>query len=162
VTNDLNEELYGASIPVHLTTHMQGRGRPQKSGPVDGANRRSIYTEVRRNFITPFFLAFDYPLPMSTTGKRSISNVPAQSLALKNNPLVHQQAEHLAEITLLNDQDSAAKLQVLFQRLFSRSPTDNELQILLEFIQQSQADPKTTWVNVCHLLFNMKEFIYIP
>ena len=97
VSHSLKTDLYGASIPTYLTSHMQGRGRPRTSGPLDGAGRRSIYLSVRRNFLSPFFLAFDYPLPMTTTGKRSVSNVPAQSLSLKNNPMVVLLAERLAQ-----------------------------------------------------------------
>ncbi len=46
----LDKRLYGESVPIHLTSFMDGRGRPSKSGPLDGAGRRSIYIAVRRNF----------------------------------------------------------------------------------------------------------------
>ncbi|MGE0377795.1 MAG: PSD1 and planctomycete cytochrome C domain-containing protein [Planctomycetaceae bacterium] len=51
----LDDRLYGRSVPVHLTPFMEGRGRPEQSGPVDGAGRRSLYIAVRRNFAEPFF-----------------------------------------------------------------------------------------------------------
>src|SRR5262249_60181145 len=72
---------------------MVGRARPAAGGPPDGAGRRSIYLNVRRNFLTPLLLAFDYPTPFSTMGRRSVSNVPAQALTLMNNAFVTQQAE---------------------------------------------------------------------
>ena len=48
-------------------------------GPLDGNGRRSIYIQVRRNFLTPMFLAFDYPLPIGHRARGS-STVPSQAL----------------------------------------------------------------------------------
>ena len=92
--------MFGPGVMPHLTPYMQGRGRPGESGPLDGDGRRSLYLNVRRNFLTPVFLAFDYPIPFTTMGRRSVSNVPAQALALMNNPFVRQQAELWARRTL--------------------------------------------------------------
>jgi hypothetical protein len=88
VSGRLQESQGVTSIPVHLTEFMQGRGRPDHSGPLDGDGRRSIYGSVRRNFISPFLLAFDTPVPFSTMGRRNVANVPAQSLILMNDPFV--------------------------------------------------------------------------
>ncbi len=63
--------LYGPSVPVYLSRFMEGRGRPGRSGPLDGDGRRSIYLNVRRNFLNPMFLAFDAPVPFSTMGRRT-------------------------------------------------------------------------------------------
>ena len=87
-------------MPVHLTRFMDGRGRPGQSGPLDGDGRRSIYLNVRRNFLNPMFLAFDAPVPFSTMGRRNVSNVPAQALTLMNDPLVVGQARLWAERVL--------------------------------------------------------------
>ncbi|MCS6776715.1 MAG: DUF1549 and DUF1553 domain-containing protein, partial [Chthonomonadaceae bacterium] len=70
ISGRLDRTLYGPSVMPHLTEFMEGRGRPKTSGPLDGNGRRSIYIGVRRNFLTPFFLAFDYPVPFSTMGRR--------------------------------------------------------------------------------------------
>jgi len=67
---------------------MQGRGRPGASGPIDGDNRRSIYQDVRRNFLDPFMTTFDMPVPSSTVGRRTVSNVPEQGLILLNDSMV--------------------------------------------------------------------------
>ena len=84
--------MYGPSVPVHLTSYMEGRGRPGRSGSLDGDGRRSIYLSVRRNFLNPMLLAFDAPVPFSTMGRRNVSNVPAQALCLLNDPLVISQS----------------------------------------------------------------------
>ena len=93
----LDATQFGEPVPIHLTSFMDGRGRPGKSGPLDGAGRRSIYTAVRRNFLSPFMLTFDTPVPFSTMGRRNVSNVPAQALILMNDPLVVELASKWAE-----------------------------------------------------------------
>ena len=62
--------MFGPSVPPHISAYQDGRGKP-KSGPLDGAGRRSIYIQVRRNFMTPLFVAFDYPTPISAIGART-------------------------------------------------------------------------------------------
>ena len=107
VSGRLNERLEGPSVPVHLDEFMTGRGRPTISGPLDGDGRRSIYLAVRRNFLNPMFLAFDYPATATTAGRRGTSNVPAQALALLNNPFIVQQAEAWAKRLTPTGEDSA-------------------------------------------------------
>ena len=106
---------------------MVGRGRPKESGPLDGAGRRSIYINVRRNFLTPLFLAFDYPVPFSTMGRRTVSNVPAQALTMMNNPLVLQQAEVWAKRTLV-EPNVPAKERVtrMFMTALGRPPSADD------------------------------------
>jgi hypothetical protein len=89
VSGRLDPAMYGTSVKVYLTEFMDGRGRPKRSGPLDGDGRRSVYTEVRRNFLPPMMLAFDAPQPFNTMGRRAASNVPAQALILMNDPFVY-------------------------------------------------------------------------
>ena len=96
VSGRLDSTMGGSSVPVHLTPFMQGRGRPT-SGPLDGSGRRSLYLATTRNFLAPFLLAFDTPIPFSTVGRRQVSNVPAQSLILMNDPFVHPTIRNLGQ-----------------------------------------------------------------
>jgi hypothetical protein len=166
VSGSLDARPFGKSVPPYLTPHMAGRGRPTESGPLDGAGRRSIYLNVRRNFLTPMFLAFDYPIPFTTMGRRSVSNVPAQALALMNNPFVVQQAEKWAR-RVLADEGKNARQRVadLYVTAFGRPPDDNELAEAMAFLQNPAAPPERAsleaWRDLCHVLFNVKEFIFI-
>jgi hypothetical protein len=165
--------MYGKSTPVHLTSFMEGRGRPRESGPLDGDGRRSLYLSVRRNFLNPMFLAFDTPAPFSTMGRRNVSNVPAQALTLMNDPLVVSQARLWAEcVTAETGRDARSRLDDLFETAFSRPPTDQEARACLAFLdrqtQARQAKPGydqdgqvLAWADLCHVLVNMKEFIFI-
>ena len=86
ISGQWNRSVLGPPVEVFLTPFMDGRGRPGGSGPLDGNGRRSIYTKIRRNFLSPMMLAFDSPIPFATVGRRTISNVPAQALILLNDP----------------------------------------------------------------------------
>ncbi|HEY2250861.1 MAG TPA: PSD1 and planctomycete cytochrome C domain-containing protein, partial [Planctomycetaceae bacterium] len=66
VSGRLDPKMFGRGVTPHLTAFMIGRGRPAASGPLDGEGRRTIYLAVRRNFLNPMMLAFDYPIPFST------------------------------------------------------------------------------------------------
>jgi hypothetical protein len=148
--------LYGPAVPVHLSEFMDGRGRPGQSGPLDGDGRRSIYLGVRRNFLNPMFLAFDAPVPFSCMGRRNTSNVPAQALILLNDPLVIEQARRWAgRVQATSVRDDRERLGGLFGAAFGRPPSEDETRTCLDFVRRSG------WADLCHVLINMKEFIFI-
>jgi hypothetical protein len=166
VSGRLDARAYGPSVPIHLTPFLEGRGRPT-SGPLDGDGRRSLYLAIRRNFLSPFLLAFDTPIPFSTMGRRSVSNVPAQALILLNDPFVHQQAELWARRVLSPAGSPGDHVEEMYVSAFGRLPTDNERTACLGFLQ-SQAtrrgrgtDDVTVWADLAHTLFNVKEFIFV-
>ncbi len=165
----LDDRMYDRSVPVHLTPFMEGRGRPKKSGPVDGAGRRSLYIAVRRNFADPFFQAFDMPNPHSTIGLRTVSNVPAQALAMMNNPMVVKQSRLWAQ-RLLTDQKTRtmeARIQQAYLACVSREPSEIEIAAAKEFVEtQAQElnvaqDAPQVWADLCHVLLNAKEFLFV-
>ena len=158
ISGRLDPKLYGNSVPVHLTSFMQGRGRP-KSGPLDGAGRRSIYTSIRRNFLPPMMLAFDMPSPFSAVARRTVSNVPAQALTLMNDPFVVSEAKRWAESTA-NIEEDRNRIETMFQQAFARHPSQDELKTALAWIQTHPAK-KTAWQDFAHSLWNAKEFIFL-
>lgn len=162
----LDDRLYGPSVMPFLTPFMEGRGRPGQSGPLDGDGRRSVYLNVRRNFLSPFFLAFDFPTPFTTMGKRSTSNVPAQALALMNNPLVVQETARWAEAVRMASNDPDDRISRLYRDAFCRVPTDTERQAAHVFLAEqsreygSATDPRV-WNDLAHVLANVKEFVFV-
>ncbi|MGD9719874.1 MAG: PSD1 and planctomycete cytochrome C domain-containing protein [Pirellulales bacterium] len=167
VSGRLDETMFGPGVMPHLTPYMTGRGRPGASGPLDGGGRRSIYLAVRRNFLSPLFQAFDYPTPFTTIGRRGSSNVPAQALALMNNPLVTQQAALWARRTREQPNQTAAdRVRGMYLTAIGREPDDAELQTALAFVSatdsSASADDAQAWTDLAHVLVNLKEFIFIP
>lgn len=91
--------------------------------PVDGrSHRRSIYVQVVRNRLDPFLTTFDAPVPFSTTGRRDVTTVPAQSLALFNDPFVLDLASRAAA----SGEDGGAFVREIWRRLLSRDPSPQE------------------------------------
>jgi mono/diheme cytochrome c family protein len=166
VSGRLDRRVYGPSVPVYLTPFQDGRGRPA-SGPLDGAGRRSVYLAVRRNFLPSFLLAFDTPIPFSTVGRRTVSNVPAQALILMNDPFVHQQAEVWARKVLAQPGTARVRIVGMYLSAFCRSPTEAELGACVRFLEAQadlngrRPDDLAAWTALAHVLFNTKEFIFL-
>lgn len=167
ISGRLDSTQFGPPVPIHLTAFMDGRGRPGKSGPLDGAGRRSIYVSVRRNFLSPFMLTFDTPAPFSTMGRRNVSNVPAQALILMNDRLVVELAGSWASKVVQQHDSVAARIDAMYRSAFARPPTDSEQRIAAGFVksqaQQRNADinSKELWADFAHALINTKEFIFL-
>ena len=158
ISGRLDPKLYGNSVPVHITSFMQGRGRPG-SGPLDGAGRRSIYTSIRRNFLPPMMLAFDMPSPFSSVARRTVSNVPAQALTLMNDPFVVSESKRWANSTA-NIKDKKTRIKTMFLQASARRPSSEQLETTLAWIE-SHPSQKTAWQDFAHSIWNTKDFIFL-
>lgn len=168
----LNDAALGPPVPIHLTSFMDGRGRPKNSGPLDGDGRRSIYVAVRRNFLSPFMLTFDTPVPFSSMGRRNVSNVPAQALILLNDPLVARLSRMWGERALqsvagANNVAVNRRIEWMYLAGFARHPTTEETEAAAAFLTSQAAARDTTtedpdlWASFAHVLVNTKEFIFL-
>ena len=172
VSGRLDLRMGGPSVPVHLTAFMEGRGRPNGNGPLDGNGRRSLYTMVRRNFLSPMMLAFDTPIPFNSIGRRNVSNVPAQALIMMNDPLVVQQAAVWAKrLAPGSGKTPEPLLREMYLSAYGRPASALEIERAVGFLQQqgtfygldrdkALADERV-WADLCHVFFNVKEFIFI-
>lgn len=163
----LDKTQFGAPVPIHLTAFMDGRGRPDKSGPLDGEGRRSIYISVRRNFLSPFMTTFDTPTPFSTMGRRNVSNVPAQALILMNDPIVVELARAWAKRTIETHPNTESRIGWMYQTAFARQPTPKEEAIAFAYVKNpvtdgdANEDDLQLWSDFAHALMNTKEFIFL-
>ncbi|MFT4559195.1 MAG: hypothetical protein ACI92S_004585, partial [Planctomycetaceae bacterium] len=134
--------------------------------------RRSIYTKVTRMEGPQFLELFDFPNPMATRGRRDRTNVPAQALALLNDPFVIDEAKFWSEKLVAEDHDSIAEcIQNMFHQALGRPPTEGEQQRFVTLIRQlvdntSAAEAailkdRNLWQDAAHAVFNMKELVYI-
>jgi hypothetical protein len=162
VSGELDPRIGGQSVPVHLTPFMQGRGRPGESGPLDGGGRRSLYIKVQRNFLTPMLTAFDYPPPATTVGRRNVSNVPAQALILLNDPFVIEEARDWArQVTADSNVSMEDRLARVYETAYSRLPSSTEIAAAKAFLESRPGMPEQAWSDLCHVLFNAKEFAFV-
>lgn len=154
VAGTLDPTLYGPSVPPYISKYQGGRGKPQ-SGPLDGAHRRSIYIQARRNFLTPLLLAFDYPLPISAIGARSASNVPSQALLFMNNEFIAEQAAEFARKAVTQPDP----IGFMYQRAFARPPDPDERAAIDAFVKERTQI--RAWTDAAQVLFWSPEFIYV-
>ncbi len=99
--------------------------------------------------------------------------MPAQALALLNDPFVLGQADEWAgRLIARQDASVGARLDAAFETALNRPPRDEERQRfeqavheLAELHQVASADvlqSRVVWRDVAHTMFNLQEFIYIP
>ena len=174
VSGNLNRQLFGPSVPPHISPYQDGRGKP-KPGPLDGNGRRSLYVQVRRNFLTPLFLAFDYPPPISTIGRRGVSTVPSQALMMLNNEFIAGEARAWARRMIAEETDPGRRAARMVLEAYGRYPEPRELNDLLQFaaaagdryrrLAEKEATRESTqqrvWADLGHALMNSAEFIYL-
>jgi hypothetical protein len=166
VSGQLDTKQFGRSVPTHLTSFMTGRGRPGKSGPLDGDGRRSVYLALTRNFLNPFMMTFDMPSPFGPQGRRSRSNVPAQALTLLNDPFVREQADKWADSVLaVPDLDDKQREALMMQQAHGVSPSSKQAMAMESFLaRQSELygeRDRRVWSDLAHSLLNMKAFYYV-
>ena len=157
----LDPAVGGPPVAIHLTDSMPGRGRPAKSGPLDGDRRRSIYLEVRRNFPAQLLAVFDQPIPTTTVGLRNESNVPAQSLALANDPFVRAQAAAWGTALSGDAARPSERVARMIRSAFGRDGNMNERSAMIAALNGRNADP-AAWQELALALFNAKEFVLLP
>lgn len=170
----LDSRLDMGTERVYLNDFLTGRGRPNQSGPMDGRGRRSLYLEVRRNFLNPMLTAFDMPTPFSSMGRRNVSNVPAQALTMLNDPMIHALAEKWAERMLRSDMSDRQRVSEMLRQARGREPSDDEVSRSLAFVEdsggaadgasvegpQSSVQRKEAWKDFAHVLLNSKELLF--
>ena len=138
-TRRLDAEQIRDSLLAVTAQLSKERGGPGSSA---SGERRSIYTQVRRNSRDPLLEVFDLPRFFTSTASRDRTTSPLQSLLLINSSQMLGHAEALnagveAQSAGAEPRDRAASL---WQQVFSRPPTEQEVDMALQFIDvQSDA-----------------------
>ncbi|MEM6690823.1 MAG: PSD1 and planctomycete cytochrome C domain-containing protein [Planctomycetota bacterium] len=170
-TNRLDAEQIRDALLV-----VSGKLRKATGGPGQSAttsSRRSIYTLVRRNTRDPLLEVFDLPRFFTSTAKRDQTTSPLQSLLLINSSQMLSFATALAERVCSETNGSPTpdvRIVNLWTRVFGRPPNEDEIASALGFIhQQSQrmgdnlpdSMEHEAWIDLCHVLLNSNEFLYV-
>ena len=114
-------------------------------------------------------LTFDVPRPFSTVGQRTVTNVPAQSLAMMNDPFLYEQSHVLARQLLqhANLKSFEERVQHVYLAAFGRTAFAAELQVSKDALEQfgrtSGKGPQSVdaWADLCHAFFSLNEFRYL-
>jgi hypothetical protein len=117
--------------------------------------------------------AFDRPTPFSTFGRRTVTNVPSQSLIMLNDPFVVMTANKMAEEMIAQKLNTNTdKINWIYTRSFSRLPSKDEIadaEAMMDRLKKTYAGKgvkkeeldKIIWKDYIHAVFNLKEFIFL-
>ena len=127
--------------------------------------RRALYTFIDRQDLPGLLRVFDFPNPDQHSARRPSTTVPQQALFLMNSPVVIERIRRQVE------SDESAKMyteewiNLYYQRLYQRLPTDRERDIGRNFIgQKTETDSNAKlglWSQYLQLLLLSNEFHFI-
>ena len=121
--------------------------------------RRSIYGFIDRMDVSPLLTTFDFPNPIASSASRTATTVPPRALYLMNNKFVPEAASKLAERVGQVDMPSSERIADLYQLLFGRDPTDEDIRLAIQFIGVDSAGEE--WLPYIHGLMMSNEFTFI-
>ena len=171
VSGRLNLKMGGPGVFPPLPPGMVTRGGWKKNEDPAEVQRRSIYVFVRRNTRYPMFEVFDMPDTHESCARRNNTVTAPQALELLNNELVFDWAQAFAG-RVLNDGGMSREEQVnrAYKLAYSRQPDESERTSALEFLQRQSAvlarsgntdATRAALTDLCHMLLNSNEFVYI-
>jgi hypothetical protein len=120
-----------------------------------GAHRRSIYRFIVRSVPDPFMERLDCPDPSIQTPKRTTTLTAIQALAMLNNPFMVRMSEHLAARLQPEGKNVAEQVSAAVRLVLNRPPTTTEAELYRAYAGQHGL------VNLCRLLLNTNEFLFI-
>jgi hypothetical protein len=138
-------------------------------GTLDEAmRRRSIYFFAKRSQLPPGLVQFDAPDTLQSVGARVNTTVAPQALLLLNNTHVRACAHGLAQqLRPAIAQSRSAGIALAFRLTLGREPLPAERENAERFVDARQrtatakeAD-QAPWVDLCHVLFLLNEFVYV-
>ncbi len=128
-------------------------------------NSRSVYLPIFRNRLHDFLVAFDFPNPNQSTGRRNNSIITTQSLYMMNSPFILEQSEAIAKKLLKPPHPSAKRLlDKLYIDLLGRSPDRSEQeQIIASFhkLKQIETDDLKVWTAITQTILASIDFRYL-
>lgn len=163
ISGRLNDKRSGPSIYPSLTQEVKDAANPVsvsmwQESPRDQQDCRSVYLIVKRSLKVPFLETLDFANSTSPTPVRTVTTTAPQALLLLNDPWMHEQAEHLSRRVFHQvGEDSNKQIEFLWQLVYQRTPTGQEMQSALNYLGSDQQRV----VSLCRALLNSSEFIYV-
>ncbi len=143
-----------ARIFINLVFFSLTKFRPEQQ------YHRTVYLPVVRGTpqhrLADLRNVFDFTPPALTTGQRSVTTVPTQTLFLMNSPLMKKHAESIAERVEKEATDEARRLELLWLYVLNRPVTEKERLRAAAFLSESGED---AWTELCHALIASNEFL---
>ncbi len=158
------EEMRDSLLAVSGRLDPSLGGRPFDDLMNPKNSRRTIYALVNRNDLPGVFRAFDFADVDASAPDRPSTTVPQQALFALNSPFVLDQARRIAADCQEGATDDAARLSLLYHRVFSREPTSDERELALRFLGEAQTTPtekQSPWDRLAQALLLTNEFWFV-
>jgi hypothetical protein len=150
---------------------MAGRLEAYYTSPADRTDVRTVYTIQKRSVLQPTLTVFDLPDHVISCGRRTVSTVAPQALALLNNGFSVRMARAFAErVAREAGRTPCHRVNRAFWLALGRQPRADERDLLLDMLdrhtelhaRQKHVSPEqAALVDLCRVLFNLNEFIYV-
>jgi hypothetical protein len=158
VSGSLRNQMGGPGyylFKLERTTHSP-HFEYHKFDPADTAShRRSIYRFIARSQPDPFMTTLDCADSSQSTPRRNETMTSLQALTLLNNKFNLTMASRFAERLGVESDSLDQQIDVAMRRVVGRAPTQEELNGLRTYAAEHGL------ANLCRLLFNLSEFVYI-
>jgi len=118
--------------------------------------RRSIYRFLFRTLPDPFMETLDCPDASQFAPTRASSVTALQALAMLNDRFMVRQSEHFARRVTTAGMGLEAQIKAAYLLALGRPPTEKETARLSAYAG------KHGMANVCRLLLNCNEFMFVP
>ena len=146
----------------------------EEASPSERLWRRSMYLLQRRNYHLSVLAAFDQPSFTRNCTRRDTSAVVSQSLMMLNDRFVLEQAKYLAKRVEREASHGSFErhMETAFRLVLARRPSADELRDCFEahakHLETYQEDGLNgeeargqALVQICHMLLNTSEFLYV-
>ncbi len=122
--------------------------------------RRSIYTKIKRNKPNSMLVTFDAPDGNASIAKRNVTTTPIQSLLLANFDWPLALATSMADSLRREATAPMDQVNLLYLSCLQREPQPFERDRAVAFLKVTEKDSDGL-ADLCHVLFNTSEFLYI-
>ena len=137
--NDIGGKSVKPYQPAGYWQHLNFPARKWQAGQGSDLYRRGLYTFHCRSFTHPAMLAFDAPSREECAAERPRSNIPQQALVLLNDPVFVEAARAFAEKILKSDRKrDEDKISFAFDNALTRKPSDEEVQVILDLLNNQR------------------------
>jgi hypothetical protein len=144
-------QLFVIERPEHSPHYEYHKHDPDDST----SHRRSIYRFIVRSQPDPFMTTLDCADSSQSVAKRDETITALQALSLLNNNFMLRMSGHFSGRLQGECETLSEQVEHGFRLVTGRDPTHDEHSVLLDYAQEFGGE------NLCRVLFNLNEFVFV-
>lgn len=138
-------------------------GGPAEELTDEKNHRRTLYGRINRRDLSTVLKLHGFPEATGHSPKREQTVSPLQQLFVLNSDFVRKQSERVVD-AFVQVEETEHSIEKLFQTVFARTVTHDELTASVEFIdgsRQAGSDLNEIWIQYVHALLMTNEFAFV-